>query len=180
MTRAFVAVLPPDDVLDAVADATVAFDLPDVRRTTRDQWHLTLQFLGHSFDIDAVADALAGVTARTGEVRLGGAGAFPNAKRARVLWLGVAMGGDFLTALAAEAAGALASLGFEPEARPYHPHLTLARCRKAAVDVRSCVAALDEREYGAAWTVSEIRLYESRLRRDGAQYVSRATISLRP
>jgi RNA 2',3'-cyclic 3'-phosphodiesterase len=180
MTRAFVAVSPPDDVLDAVADATVALDLPGVRRTTRDQWHLTLQFLGNAFDIDAVADALAGVTARTGAVRLGGAGAFPNAKRARVLWLGVATGGDFLSALAAEVARALASLGFEPEARPYHPHLTLARCRKAAVDARPCIAALDGRDYGAAWTVSEVRCFESRLRRDGAQYVSRAMISLRP
>jgi RNA 2',3'-cyclic 3'-phosphodiesterase len=180
MTRAFVAVLPPDDVLDAVADATVALDLPDMRRTTRDQWHLTLQFLGNAFDIDTLAEALAGVTARTGSVRLGGAGAFPNAKRARVLWLGVATGDDFLSALGAEVAGLLAPLAFEPEARPYHPHLTLARCRKTAVDVRSCIAALDARDYGAAWTVSEIRLYESRLRREGALYVSRATISLRP
>jgi 2'-5' RNA ligase len=179
MTRAFVAVLPPDDVLDAVAGAAGALDLGDARRTTRDQWHLTLQFLGNAFDIEAVAHALAGVTTRRGVVRLGGAGAFPNAKRARVLWLGVATGADFLSALAGEVADGLAPLGFEPEARPYHPHLTLARCRKKPVDARVSVAALDERDYGEPWTVSEIRVYESRLRRDGAQYLSRATISLR-
>ena len=54
MTRAFVAVRLPGAVLDAVHQRVSALDLAG-RRTTRDQWHLTLQFLGDDVDIDAVA-----------------------------------------------------------------------------------------------------------------------------
>ncbi len=50
--------------------------LPDVRTTTRPQWHVTLQFLGDA-DVDAVGDALGDLRVASGVVRLGGAGAFP-------------------------------------------------------------------------------------------------------
>ena len=64
MTRAFVAVVPPASVLDAVARATAGIDVASVRRTTRAQWHVTLQFLGDVGDVDAVASALGRPLAR--------------------------------------------------------------------------------------------------------------------
>ena len=60
MTRAFVAVRLPDAVLDAVAHRLAELSVPG-RRTTRDQWHLTLQFLGDDADVDAVVAALDGL-----------------------------------------------------------------------------------------------------------------------
>ena len=74
MTRAFVAVSPPDAVLDAVAARAAGVTIPG-RPTTRDQWHVTLQFLGNRADVDAVAAALIGLDAERGTARLGGAGA---------------------------------------------------------------------------------------------------------
>jgi 2'-5' RNA ligase len=177
VTRAFVAVTPPERVLDAVAASTSPLVLPDARRTTRDQWHVTLQFLGNRAEIDAVAPALAGVTTAPGVARLGGAGAFPSARRARVVWIGCSEGRDLLTALAAEVARLLEPLGYAPEQRAFHPHLTLARCR-APADVRGALSDLESCDYGPAWTVSEVVLYESRLRRDGAQYIARDRIRL--
>ena len=57
--RAFLAVVPPEDVLDAVGAAAATIDVPSTaRRTSRPQWHLTLQFLGNRVEFAAVADAL--------------------------------------------------------------------------------------------------------------------------
>jgi 2'-5' RNA ligase len=56
--RLFVAVRPPDDILDAVA-ALPRPTHPGVRWTARDQWHVTLRFLGEVEDPTPVAAALA-------------------------------------------------------------------------------------------------------------------------
>lgn len=176
MTRAFVAVRPPEGVLDAVAGAVDGLALPGgARRTTRDQWHLTLQFLGNRADVDAVAAVLASPTVPAGAARLGGIGAFPNARRARVVWVGVTEGGDLFTALAREVGERLAPLGHEPEDRPFHAHLTIARLKTPA-DVRGIVDV--ESVVGPAWLVDAITLYESRTRPSGAEYSPRAVIRL--
>lgn len=178
MTRAFVAVEAPDDVLDAVEVACSSLELPGARRTTRDQWHVTLQFLGNQADVDAVTTALGSLAVSAGATRLGSAGAFPNARRGRVLWLGLLEGGALLEELAAAVGALLTPLGHEPDDRPYHPHLTLARC-KVPSDLRTAVAALGSEPVGQAWTVSEIVVFESQLRRSGAEYIPRARIALR-
>ena len=85
--RGFVAVVPPDDVLDAVDAAAAAIEVPSTaRRTTRPQWHLTLQFLGNRVDFAAVAEALEPLAVLGSAVQLGAAGAFPTERRGRVLW----------------------------------------------------------------------------------------------
>jgi 2'-5' RNA ligase len=179
LTRVFVAVAATAAVLDAVEAASALLELPaTARRTTRDQWHVTLQFLGNHADVDAVADALARLAVSGGEARLGGAGAFPNQRRGRVLWLGLCDGAELLQQLASAVGVLLTPLGHEPEARSFHPHLTLARC-KTTTDLRPIVAALGPDPVGPAWTVSEVVVFESQLRRDGAQYIPRARIPLR-
>ena len=170
--RAFVAVRPPDDVLEAVA--ALGVDVSGGRMTTPDQWHVTLQFLGNRADIDAVADALDGFDVTAGSARLGGLGAFRSARRATVVWIGLAEGEELFAALAAEVAVRLRPLGFEPEARAFHPHLTLARLKTPA-DVTSLV---DDRPVGRQWTVDTLTVYESRTRPTGAEYVARASIPL--
>jgi 2'-5' RNA ligase len=176
--RGFVAVVPPAAVLDEVAALTGALALPGTaRRTTRPQWHLTLQFLGNRVDFDAVAGALDLLAVRPGRVRLGGAGAFPSERRARVLWVGTAEGAEYLSQLVAAVGTLLAPLGHEPETRPYHAHLTLARL-KAPTDLRSAVAALGSGPVGESWTAAEVALFQSRTRRTGAEYEERARIPL--
>jgi 2'-5' RNA ligase len=178
VTRAFVAVLPPDDVLDAVAGVARGLDLGDrARTTTRAQWHVTVQFLGNRADIHAVAGVLDGLTVCAADARLGGLGAFPRPRRATVLWIGLADGADLFGALAEEVGARLAPLGHELEKRPYHAHLTLARLKDPA-DLRAVVETGPAGAVGPAWRVGEIVVYESRLRRSGAEYTPRATIPL--
>jgi 2'-5' RNA ligase len=176
LTRAFVAVSLPDAVLDAVATRAASVTIPG-RPTTRDQWHVTLQFLGNRADVDAVAAALAGLPVAGGTARLGGAGAFPRPARGSVLWVGFVDGGAVIQRLADAVVERTEPLGHERETRPYHPHLTLARCR-TPTDLRPVIAALGDAPFGPAWRIDTLTVYESKTHRDGAQYVERASIPL--
>lgn len=176
MTRAFVAVRLPDPVLDAVAERTAALDVPE-RRTTREQWHLTLQFLGNRADVDAVAGTLGDLDVAAAWARLGGAGAFPRASRGTVLWLGLVEGGELLARLARAVHERTARLGYEPDDRPYRPHLTLARCRSPQ-NLRSVIASIGDEPVGPSWCVDRVTVFESETRSDGARYLERASIAL--
>ena len=140
--------------------------------------HLTLKFLG---DIDAsrvprIADALAAVSTRHTPFRLALAdpGFFPNADRARVLWIGV--GGDLrpLRHLQRDVDETLAALGFAAEKRPFNPHLTIARMRDSAAraDRRRAADALAAYPLPDCIAISAnaVSLMQSDLRPGGAVY----------
>lgn len=173
--RAFVAVRPPETVLDAV-EARVAEPLRSsplaLRAERRSQWHFTLVFLGAVARLAPVEDAVMEVCAGHPrfDVRVGGAGAFPAERRARVVWLGVEQGGAGLTALNAALGKALGPLGYVPEDRAYHPHLTVARV-KVPGPAGALLEAIGTEAVGPAWTVEEVVLYESRTAPSGATYV---------
>lgn len=139
--RAFVAVFPPLEVrAAAVAGARAAVRRPSgdpsgdrVRWTRPENVHLTLKFLGDVREevLGDLSEVLGEVCANHAPFDAGllGLGAFPSARRARILWAGVGAGAGALISLATELDGALASLGFEREKRLYTPHLTLGRVR---------------------------------------------------
>ena len=157
MSRAFIAIRPPESVLDAIAA------LPAVpgRPTTRDQWHITLQFLGDVEDLDAIELRL---ETPAGEVQFGGLGTFPG-----VVWLGLRQGSEMLTALALEIA---AQLGVQDQ-RTYHPHLTLSRFKERRKPKLPEIGAV-----GEAWLVDEAIVYESILKPTGAEYRAVASFPL--
>ena len=152
------AVCPPDAVLDRVA----GLDRPaidGVRWTTRDQWHVTLRFLG-SADVDTVRSALAGVGAAPVTARLGPAvGRFGH----RILHVPV----TGLEQVASAVIAATSQLGRPPDDRPYAGHLTLARVAKGArVDLRRLAGAA----VAASWEVTDFCLVQSRLSSAGSRY----------
>jgi RNA 2',3'-cyclic 3'-phosphodiesterase len=100
---------------------------------------------------------------------LGGAGAFPSASRASVLWIGLDDGYDALASLAGVVERATEPLGFAPDLRPFHPHLTIARSSRAHA-LGSLVAALGDGPVGPAWDACEVVLMESDTRPTGAVY----------
>jgi 2'-5' RNA ligase len=85
----------------------------------------------------------------------------------RVVWLGLATGGDDVRRLAAEVEARCSALGFDPESRPYNPHLTLARARQRRGDG---LPELPPPPELPAWRVTGFRLYRSRLGPGGASY----------
>jgi 2'-5' RNA ligase len=171
--RAFVAVRPPDEVLDAVAAAVAPGRTVQVgpRWEQRERYHLTLQFLGPVRRLAPVVEGLAAATADRPafSFRLGGAGAFPKPGRARVLWIGAAAGGGQLVGLAGALSGALGPLGYEPDRAEFHPHLTVARL-KVPDNVADVLAAIGAGAVGEAFTVGEVVLYQSQLSPKGPTY----------
>jgi 2'-5' RNA ligase len=165
--RLFVAVIPPDDVLDDLA----AHVDPrreagaELRWADQHQWHVTLAFLGDVAErrLDELTDALAASAARRDPLvlRLAGAGAFPSAYAARVLWTGVeALRGD-LKAVARGVRSAANSVGATPDGTRFHAHVTLARFHRPTEATR-WIRAFDAYE-GPAWQVGHVELVESHL-----------------
>jgi 2'-5' RNA ligase len=176
VTRAFVAIRPPAEVLDAIDARLAGVTIVGGRATTRDQWHLTVQFLGDSVDLDAVSAAFARepLAPGIGEIRLGGADALGNRRRARILALRLHDGEAWTRELAAQVERRLAPLGHarDPGEKAFLSHLTLARFREPT-DLRALCAAIGPEPVGSAWRVEEVVLYESRLRPQGAQHLAR-------
>lgn len=174
--RLFVAVAIPDEVAGelegAVAPLRAAW--PGLRWTRREAWHLTLAFLGEVNEavVARLTPRLERAATRHSSLTLalGGAGTFPGAARARVLWTGVHGDRRALSALAASVAAGARRAGAPPaeEGRRFQPHLTLARCR-APVDARDLVGGLADYT-GSPWTAQEIYLICSHLpgRQEGA------------
>src|SRR5580658_8706944 len=99
---------------------------PDVRWVGPETFHVTLQFLGETGKLDEVRVALQQVKGAAVPLEFRGTGFFPNPKAARVFWVGIESD-EHLQELAESVGAALKPLGFERDAGPYKPHLTLAR-----------------------------------------------------
>jgi RNA 2',3'-cyclic 3'-phosphodiesterase len=175
-------VRPPDDVLAAV-EAMVARGRaagPGPRWAPREQWHVTLQFLGPVAELAPVVEALRAVGRIPAfRLRLGGGGAFPSLRRGRVVWIGAVEGASEVGGLAGAVAAALAPLGYEADRGVYRCHLTVARMREPG-NVSAVVAALGDGPVGPAFVVSELVLYESRLSPKGSTYTALARVPLAP
>jgi 2'-5' RNA ligase len=169
--RAFVAVGIPDPQRERLAGYLEACRAvaPGFRWVAPESLHLTIRFLGgvDPGRLDALAAALRILQVQPFEVGLGGVGTFGRGRAVRVVWLGLTAGGSDLGRLAGEVETRSASLGFEPEARPYNPHLTLARSRQRRGER---LPDLPPPPVIPSWTVTRFRLYRSRLGAGGATY----------
>jgi 2'-5' RNA ligase len=176
VTRAFIALCPPAEVLDAVATRIVP--VRDARMMPRETWHITVQFFGDC-DVDTVVASLSELSATAGTVQLGGASAFPRKRRPSYLVLLLASGGEWLASVADAVAACVAPLGIEREEREFRPHLTLARVRTPRRLDAEC-AAVGEAPVGPPWRADELVVFESRLRASGAEHLVKARIPLDP
>lgn len=178
LKRAFLAIVPPAEVLDAIEGLLERSKSSRYAWTRRDQWHVTVQFFGRVADAEALVAALRESVAAVPpmQVRVRGGGAFPYPRKAQVLWLGVE-GVDALAALHAELVGAAGDVLARRDRVAFHAHLTLARLKRAT-DLRGDVEALAGVAVGRAWTVTELKLFESKTRPEGAVYTEQAWLPL--
>jgi 2'-5' RNA ligase len=110
------------------------------------------------------------------DVSLTGLGAFPSARRARVLWVGLDDPAGLLSGLASDLDGALEPLGYRVEARPFTPHLTLARF-KVPARLEGLLPELASSRL-SPWLVDHVELFRSHLHPRGARYESLARFPL--
>jgi 2'-5' RNA ligase len=139
--------------------------------------HLTLKFLG---DISpANLERLAGLLTTEAAVHapfsfaVSGIGAFPNPRRARVIWIGLEAP-PALAALQHIVEAAADRLGYPPEERSFSPHLTIGRVDQSATssDLQKIKTALENTRVGALGTVqvNAIHIFKSDLKPSGSVY----------
>jgi RNA 2',3'-cyclic 3'-phosphodiesterase len=180
--RLFVAIRLPEDVMDEIAAAFEPWRtvLPMVRWVPRENWHVTMRFLGSMppSSVPSVRERLAQVAGTTApfDTRVHGVGAFPSLRRAHVLWAGI---DDDVGQLAILATAIQASLSSElgPEGRPFTPHVTVGRSAKDPVALQGGFGTtLLESD---RFRVEEIVLMRSHLRRPASAYERIATYPMR-
>jgi 2'-5' RNA ligase len=184
--RLFIAINLPHDVRSEIiaATSTLRDCTPELVWVTEARLHLTLKFLG---DVDvervsALQAALAGVAGRHRELLMtfGGISAFPNFRRARVVWL--AVGNDpRLELLYHEIERAYDKLGIQVEGRTFRPHLTLARVQSVVPDDRLRLLARTAKriDYRGECIVRTIDLMQSELLSAGPAYTTLVSAALR-
>jgi len=177
--RLFVALEPPGPLRRQLAALAAELRRQAGRAAAGLRWvepgnvHLTLHFLGNTPEerLPAVQEVVSAAAAAARPLLLAvrGAGGFPNARRARVVWAGLHGEVEPLGALVRDLAARLAPLGFPPEERPFSPHLTLARSRDGAPGLAGALAALRDTEVGS-WRAAELVLFRSHLSPAGPRY----------
>ncbi len=136
--------------------------------------HLTLKFFGDVAEknLEKIIEAAA-QTARAFtnfDLQIVGTGAFPSARNARVLWLGVKDDAGNLLRLNKRFEEECARRNFPKEARTFKPHLTIARLREPRFSQTLIEKHLRNEFVSPAFEASELVIYESRLQRTGSIY----------
>ncbi len=183
--RAFVAVNLDQGLKDALAKVQERLKATraDVGWVRPESLHLTLKFLGQVEEsrLGAVAKAIGTAATGYGSFRLvlGGLGAFPQPRAARVVWIGVQQGAEALLTLQARVEAGLEALGFAREERPFAAHLTLGRVRGPARREQLAVALTSiPAEPLGEMMLHRIDLMKSELGPGGARYTALQTFPL--
>ena len=130
--RLFVAIDLPESTKQFLVDLDPK--IRGVRWTEAAQMHLTLGFFGDvSEDVDLVLrEKLSGIEFGAFFLAITGVGTFPPKGPPKIIWIGVDRGHPHLFQVHKRVQEAALAAGIEPELRPWHPHITIARCRDVA------------------------------------------------
>ena len=162
-------------VLDQLRDSA------PLRWSPPENLHITTAFIGEwePARLEALETALAQVPAPSAvPVSITGFGYFPNPDRPRSLYLAVEPE-PALVALAHRIENALAALGHVREARPYRPHVTLARmARENITQLRLRTASMTSRFPLETFEATAFYLYESRPAPGGSAYTTLASFPI--
>ena len=173
--RLFVALELPDGVVEALVRWARAAEQPGLRLLPAESLHVTLAFLGERPDDEAgeIGAAVLACAAPVPGLRLG-APAWLGRGTALSLDLADETGAcDSVQTCVAEALAALGA--YEPELRPFRPHVTVARVRRGARVARGKVP---EPPDVGEFSGTALTLFHSKLSPRGASYrpLSRADL----
>jgi RNA 2',3'-cyclic 3'-phosphodiesterase len=170
--RLFVAVEVPEEARDAVEEAFAPWRerFPKARWAPRENWHVTLKFLGRTWprladwvpqQVEEAVKLVEPFPSRVTDV-----GGFPSARKARVVWAGLDDGAGHMAGLAVSLEAGLLE-EFPAETRAFHPHLTVARSDPPlTLPPEFAETPLLSQE----WEVDHVVLFRSHLRRPAPLY----------
>ena len=188
--RSFIAIELPEAVKTGLQQLQTELALPRysfVKCVAPQGIHLTLKFLGNISaqkvtEITRVMEqASQGVSSF--QLQITEVGAFPNMRRPRVVWVGIKGEVDKLVSWQQRLDEGLVPLGFAKEARPFTPHLTLARLRdNCSPEDRLRFGEMfagAHAEVDYKFTVTSLNLMRSQLLPKGAVYSRLAEVKLK-
>jgi 2'-5' RNA ligase len=161
--RLFVAIDLPESTKQFLVDLDPK--IRGVRWTDAALMHLTLAFFGDvPEDVDlALREKLNAIEFGAFFLPIIGAGIFPPKGPPKIIWIGVGRGHPHLFQVHKRVQEAALVAGLEPELRPWHPHITLARCRDVAPQsIRKFVHSNVDLDAGMI-RVEALHLYSSKL-----------------
>lgn len=169
MTRLFVAIKPPEEILQALQ--RVAPHLSGTRAVKEESLHITLRFIGNveSPEVDAIDSTLSRIKGRPFDLRLRGVGHFPPRGRPKGLWVGVERS-DPLHAVQGRIERALVSYGLEPERRKFKPHITVGRIKDTPSHQIAEYMAVNGTFVSDPFEITHFHLYQSTLNSGGSIY----------
>ena len=175
--RAFIAIDLPESVHSFLSEAQEALKLYGfgVKWVRPQNIHLTLKFLGNTAtaDTDKIVAAMTLAANNCPVVSLAakGIGVFPDARRPRVIWVGLGGQLEILANLQQTLDAHLADLGFPRETRAFKSHLTLGRVKGKIASARMKAAIDKLKEFESEpFEINQVILFKSELRSSGAVY----------
>ncbi len=169
--RLFIAANIPEDIRSSFADLTSSLSarLPGVRWVRKENFHVTLKFLGEVSErrIEKMSPALAELAHETKPFTISfeGLGAFPDLRRPHVLWVGIDRGVSDLRAIA-EGIKNRVWLEADRDEREFSGHVTIGRVARpiGAVSFVGTNAAF------GSFELDRIDLMQSVTLREGPEY----------
>lgn len=174
--RLFIAI----DLPEATRESLLNLDprIRGVRWTDPAQMHLTLGFFDHvPEEIEsALRERLSAIEFGAFFLPVTGVGTFPPKGAPKIIWIGVGKAHPHLFQIHKRVQEAAIAAGLEPELRPWHPHITIARCRDvSAQSLRKFLKTNAEFDAGMI-RVETFHLYSSKLTPAGPIHTCELTV----
>lgn len=185
MIRAFIGIRIEPNMAQRIAEVQSQLKeaFPGIRWVGKENLHLTVKFLGEVQEdkVEAIIEALEGALRDISQFSIlgRGIGAFPDIRRARILWVGLEA--KPLASIATGVESVLEPVGFARERRGFKPHLTIGRWRNfdgSSDRLKQEIERFKNYDFGEA-RVEEVVLFQSVLKPEGAVYSPLKVITLK-
>ena len=175
--RLFVAIDLPESTRQLLVN--IDPQIRGVRWIDAAQMHLTLAFFGDVAEIidSALREKLNTIEFGAFFLPITGVGTFSAKGAPKIIWIGVGKAHPHLFQIHKRVHEAALAAGLEPELRPWHPHITIARCGDVAPQsLRRFLRSNAELDAGMI-RVEAFYLYSSKLTTAGPIHTHELTVS---
>ena len=156
----------------------------DIKWEPPHKFHVTLKFLDEILN-EEVNDICVRIQRAVKDLPpftlgLRGAGAFPSVAKPRNVWIGVGEGREQITEAARLVDLAMQEIGFPRELRPFTPHVTLGRVKRATpalADLSELLTQYENIDLGKSF-IKSVTVFASHMARSGSNYTVLATCPL--
>jgi 2'-5' RNA ligase len=166
--RLFIAIPLPKTILQSLIK--LQEPVQGIKRQKPGQMHLTLRFLGETptKELPELKAELSLIQMKPFTLQIEGMGVFPDERSPRVVWGGVRKSAELME-LQRKVETSCRRSGFDAENRPFKPHITFGRVKKASrKQVKSLVESEQAKSLSGQMHVERFNLYRSKLNKNGA------------